>query len=493
MLAKLNTTLFLVFMMLFSGANAQTPEWLHVQKHNYPFYVVDKSNNNEIQLLNNGTGALQKRMELVQKAKKTLELEYYIFSIDSAGVYLLQELIEAAKRGVKVKILVDSFQVLEIDKNVAHVLKRYGIEVKHYNVVPLIKLSSVNFRNHKKMLVMDGKEAIVGGRNIGNDYFDFSAEYNFLDRDVWIKGPIVKAIEDNFYTYWNHKISKTPKKLPKKLNENLQKVIKSIEVALTENENNRYYKKKLKRIGNKILASEAKGFCPELSFVTDKPGGSFKDRIKFKTYKKEYRILKDVISEEIVNTEKELYLSSTYMIHNKVNSRKLLKHLLEKKIDIKFFTNSLNATDALHVATSLYRNVFKWARYGIKAIVHNGKYFKEHELVNTKAADAKWGTHSKTIVFDNKSFMIGSYNIDNRSAFYNTEVAIFCKGNQKLTDALVDDMDLRANEVGYEIIDENTAIDSNGKEVDPYANASLKQKYLLKLLKGIIHAIEFIL
>ena len=119
-----------------------------------------------------------------------------------------------------------------------------------------------------------------------------------------------------------------------------------------------------------------------------------------------------------------------------------MKLLLKNKVEISLFTNSLTSTDSLYVAAHLYNSIFKWAKMGMKTYIHSGKFMSETQALNDEVENSKWGTHSKSHIYESitesgnveSEIMIGTYNIDNRSNFYNNEMAIFCKGNSALTE-----------------------------------------------------------
>jgi putative cardiolipin synthase len=139
----------------------------------------------------------------------------------------MQELVAAGERGVLVRVLLDkSFTVLELDEFFAKEVKPSGVEIRYYNSSTLAQISTTQFRNHRKLLVVDGKEALTGGRNIGDDYFDLSAKFNFNDADVYLTGPIVKTLKASFEKFFNHKIAERPT-LPEKplldLRDNIRK------------------------------------------------------------------------------------------------------------------------------------------------------------------------------------------------------------------------------------------------------------------------------
>ena len=104
---------------------------------------------------------------------------------------------------MKVRLLVDfSLPVFKLAPHVAAELAAAGVQVRYYNTATLLRFFAVNHRTHRKLLVADRRVAIVGGRNIGDDYFDLSPRYNFLDSDLLIDGPVAAAISDSFELYW---------------------------------------------------------------------------------------------------------------------------------------------------------------------------------------------------------------------------------------------------------------------------------------------------
>ena len=176
-----------------------------------PFFEVQKIEDglvNKMTLIETGVEGLKDRLDLIRKAEKNIEVEYFIYNHDQSSKLLTLELVKAAERGVKVRVLVDaSVAVLELDKYYVEQMEAKGIDVKYYNTASIIRVSSIQFRNHRKLLSVDDKYAITGGRNVEDDYYDLSPEYNFMDRDVLVEGPIVKTMRESFDEFFNHKIS----------------------------------------------------------------------------------------------------------------------------------------------------------------------------------------------------------------------------------------------------------------------------------------------
>jgi phosphatidylserine/phosphatidylglycerophosphate/cardiolipin synthase-like enzyme len=171
-------------------------------------------------LLEDGGGALAARGWLSREAQRSIDIQYFIFSADHLGLIALQELISAAQRGVKVRLLVDDLlhdgeaQILLAADSVPN------LEVKIYNPSINIgksfpgRLASVvsdfrgaNQRMHNKTFIVDDQVVITGGRNIADEYFDFSLTYNFRDRDILLLGGISKDINDSFEQFWGHSLS----------------------------------------------------------------------------------------------------------------------------------------------------------------------------------------------------------------------------------------------------------------------------------------------
>lgn len=443
----------------------------------YPFYVKQTSSENKVMPIFDSTAALQKRLELIRKAKKNVEVEYFIYNTDMAGKIISRELVAAAKRGVTVRVLVDkSIAVFKLKDHFAKALADNGVEVRYYNDSPLIKISSMQFRNHRKLLSIDDFEAITGGRNIGDDYFSLSEHFNFDDSDIYVEGPVVKTMRETFDQYFDHKITERPDL--KKIKE---EDLKEATDFLTETPEEVEIRKRVEIIGNKVLQEKKLFVCPETTFATDAPGARFRKRVD-PDFDEKFKFLRKTLFDKISTIDKSLTLSSPYLLANS-HSNKLMKHLLSKNVDITVYTNSLASTDAIYVASNLYFDIYRWRKMGIKAYLHSGSYESENQDIPQEIKDAKWGTHSKVQIYesqDSSEIMIGTYNIDNRSNFYNSEMGLFCKGNDELTNHVKTRVMNLAKE-GIEIHEDGKATDKHGDTVSVYGTSEEDVK-LMKLI-----------
>ncbi len=459
----------------------------------FPFYEVQREaegKSNSMMILNSGLASLELRLQLIREARNNIELEYFIYGLDESSKLLTQELVLAAQRGVKVRMLIDkSAAVFEFDKYYAKVLSEYGIEVRYYNSAALYRISSVQFRNHRKLISVDDTKAITGGRNIGNDYFDMSPSFNFLDTDVYVEGDIVKTLRLSFDEYFEDKISERPK-FPKEprlsKSPNMEKYTQRLTDAqkfIKRTENDLALLNQINELGQSALAKIQKHNCPETTYTTDRPGGNFSTRL-IKKYSDDFRFVRKALFDKINHVNKRVTLASPYMINNKY-SHLLMDDLLNKGIEIKLYTNSLASTDAVYVAANLYLDVPKWTREGIKIHVHNGLYLEGTTVLNDAIKKAKWGVHTKAQIYEYQDpslneIMIGTYNIDNRSNHYNNEMVLFCRGNEALIQELKGNIEGLMEE-GYEITAAGEAVDKEGNAVN-VMGANPDNKLLMKLI-----------
>lgn len=159
--------------------------------------------------------ALLWRLALTDSAETSLDVQTFLWELDDSGILLLERLLQAADRGVRVRVLVDDIFNTKPDRTVAALSTHPNLEVRVFNPNParrttagsavrfMLELQRLNRRMHNKLFIADGKAAILGGRNIGDKYFGLHAGYNFLDLDVLVTGDALEAMSASFDEYWN--------------------------------------------------------------------------------------------------------------------------------------------------------------------------------------------------------------------------------------------------------------------------------------------------
>lgn len=174
-------------------------------------YDKDPNSDTGFYPLNQGNDALLARIALIESAEKSLDLQYYIYRSDETSQLITWRLYEAAQRGVRVRLLLDDMQKRN-DAGMAELNVHPNIEIRlfnphHYRDARVFALASdferLNRRMHNKSLISDSVSAIVGGRNIGNEYFSFESNVEFGDFDLMLYGEAVTQTADQFDLYWN--------------------------------------------------------------------------------------------------------------------------------------------------------------------------------------------------------------------------------------------------------------------------------------------------
>jgi putative cardiolipin synthase len=412
----------------------------------------------KIILLNHGLSSLVDRLQMIERAKKSIDVEYFIYHPDKSGKLFTQALIKKAKEGVKVRILLDYFMIKnDFSPFYAEELEKYGIEVKYFNTTSTLNLLSGQYRNHRKILLIDGEEMITGGRNIGDEYFDLDEKYNFLDREVHLAGEIVATIKKTFDETYSSKLSKrlSKEEMPllsdsKYSGPDLQDVnqykydlkiwnkkVSEAKAFMTSPLDEKLSREILEK-GQMELSSEFSGTCNEMSFNSEYPNIGKRNR-------RGHRVIKHGIFERIVNAKKSLMIDSPYFIVNE-ELESALTTALGNNVKMKLLTNSLNSTDAIYVYAAFDSIATSWLNKGLDSYIFKGSRPESYDVLEEIAGQARFGVHAKTFIFDNKDVVIGTFNVDPRSANYNSEMVVACENYPDLADAVQEDINLRLHE-----------------------------------------------
>ncbi len=462
----------------------------------YPFVIHMQDRAHYMQLLHSGVASLAKRIEIIREAKSSIELETFILTPDKAGKAIVTELIARARAGVKVRLLLDkSITVIQFDEYFAKIAGEKGIEVRYYRRA--IDFSSAQFRNHRKLLIVDGQQAIVGGRNIADEYFDLHEEYNYHDRDLWLSGPIVRGMRDSFNAYWNSDVTIDPptpqvsqvSRLHRSHRRSDPRYFRSLEryeearEFLADDTLNQHVIKKVMAVGGEHLKSRPIYVCSDVIYGTDRPGGKANLGIGSIEYRANYRYLSHLLREEASKTIKSLEFETPYWILNG-SWEKIILGLAGAGKNVSVFTNSLGATDAVYVSTAFYEKVYEYMDHGVVSVVHPAKWRMGAPYVLKNTPNIRYGVHSKTWLRDRQQVAVGSYNMDNRSDYYNNELVVMCNNSQGLASDLLENMNLRRLE-GYRVIGHEQAIREDGTEgeADIYGGADEEQIRLMKAIR----------
>lgn len=393
-------------------------------------------------LLPSGDEAFLARLLAVDRAERTLDLQYAYFNDDLTGKFLMDRLVAAAERGVRVRLLVDDWATAgKMDWGLAMSQANPNIEVRVFN--PFGGLRSVFLsrafqavfgakrlrgRMHNKIFIADNCLAIVGGRNIGDEYFGARAELTFGDLDIMAIGPITRKISTAFDDYWNCVLSIPINALLKRqptaaetegfrrfLAEN-RKSVQSSEYAQKLQETNL-----LKR----VEASYLPYIWAEGEVLYDDPLKVIRPDDSSQKVLMD-RKLKSVIDE----AQSEVLIISPYFVPGK---RGILwfKHLRKRGITVKVLTNSLASTDVpiIEGGYAHYRKALLEIGVELYELKPNPDQYRfwEHTGLGSSSRGA---LHAKTVIVDRKVVFVGSFNLDPRSARLNTEDGIVVRSSE---------------------------------------------------------------
>ena len=359
-----------------------------------------------------GAASFQRRLELIGAARRSIALEFFIYDVDDASRLLTQALIKRARDGVQVRILVDfSAPVFKLKPAYAKVLGDAGVEVRYYNTSALYRLVSIQHRSHRKLLIIDGDTVLTGGRNIANDYFDLSNHYNFLDSDLEVTGPIVKTVLASFDVYWNSHLSTAP--------EPDSNPDPAAAAFVLPNERDLAMVGKLRAAGEAYLQTHQAHECRDLRFVTDFPNHGEASRKVF-----------NAIVDELGRARQEAVVESPYFVI-KSGGYAVLEDLHKRGMRVRVLTNSLASTDASYAVAALYPRLGSLAATGLTLSAYGGAPLPS-QSTNLRGGSPRWGVHSKRGVIDGETTLVGTYNIDPRSANLNSELMLVCRGQKDL-------------------------------------------------------------
>lgn len=382
-------------------------------------------------LLKTGQNALMSRIALADKAQHSIDLQYYIYFNDATGRLLSQRLLAAADRGVRVRLLLDDIDIVKEDKLLDALDAHENIEVRLFNPFRfrhrsmlskagqfLLEGRRLNRRMHNKAYIVDGAQAIIGGRNIGDAYFDVGEEVYFRDLDALVIGPVVRQISASFDDYWNSESAFPVKAWSGKdaTPEHLAEVRAELGKDARKFSQSAYADALVEELPEGP-SSDQRGswYWGHARLIADVPEKVDPD------VKPDAPRIDDKIVPLLIGAKQQILLMSPYLIPSDTGV-KMLGAMVERGVEIRILTNSLAATDepAVHAGYQAHR--FDMLKEGISLYEFRPIGGKESE----SAAGTSSGSslHTKAMVVDHKTVFIGSMNFDPRSRYLNTEMGV---------------------------------------------------------------------
>ena len=397
----------------------------------------DNPDESTMYLVSEGTEAFLTRMALLKLAERSVDAQYFIWKSDLIGKLLFNELIEAADRGVRVRLLLDDITLdSETEANVYAMDQHENIEVRIYNPFSsrgfraadaIINPLRINRRMHNKSFTVDSQYTIVGGRNIENNYFSANVRSNYADLDIISAGPVVKEVDKQFDIYWNSKLAVPVKAFTHNQTEldELEIIKKELADFAKSKEDSKYAldlqgSEMYQRVMNGISGVDSRNlFRGNASVIYDDPDkslGKSEDETVYMT---------SLLRPHIEKIEHSLELISPYFVPG-VPGREYLIDMVKRGVKVRVITNSLSSTDGIMAQSGYARHRIELLKGGVELYELKAKAKSKASRSLRRSAEAKSALHAKTYVFDRKEVYIGSFNFDPRSAKINTELGVVC-------------------------------------------------------------------
>ncbi|MDQ2095455.1 phospholipase D-like domain-containing protein [Rhodalgimonas zhirmunskyi] len=364
------------------------------------------------------------RLAMVDKAQVSIDVQYYIWRDDVSGLLLIDALRRAAKRGVKVRLLLDDIGISGVDPYIAALTNAPNFDVRLFNpsTARNPKLLSfafdfmrMNRRMHNKSLIVDGAAAIIGGRNIGDEYSQTNSDLFFLDLDVLVTGVIVSDISQMFAAYWNCLSAYEADLIipgpgdPDRLNRKI--------ADLADQPAAQEFRETAAQIVSDLATQEEGLEWTDVQLLADDPakgrGGARRDQLMVSR-----------LVPILAGVETRLDLMSAYFVPGKPG-RKAFSKLAKSGKTVNVLTNAIDTTDVLLV----HSGYTKYRRALLKSGVTLFELKRQDDDTEGKDHFLPLGLsgtslHAKTFAIDDARIFIGSFNFDMRSAMLNCEMGV---------------------------------------------------------------------
>ncbi len=441
-----------------------------------------------VRLLQDNSEALQARVDIIGNAKKEIYAEYFSVWNDEQSVGGLSLLMDAARKGVKVKIIMDALSNTVPNELFAALLANgkdlqgnQNLEIKVYNAPSLLHLGRIMHRDHAKMLIADGERLITGGRNVGDKYFGLNGKRNFRDLDILTEGKVAQEAAANFMAVWNSKLATVPSlgrfSLDRLETDSCQYVENQDDCERTRLSNIKDFNREVTRIETTLsdISSKSPGIHIKAATQHDWLEGAenaekvlFLSHVPHKIVREDSNIMSDRLMKLALRAKKDLNILSPYLIPTE-GMIKIFQRLLDRGVRIRIITNSLKSTDNLAAQAGYKGSKMQLIKMGIEIYEYNGPET----------------THAKVAVIDDKISIVGTYNLDPRSDNLNREVgvAVMDTPNDELATTLTNAIeDFRSN---------STLVGKDGLPVNQEKWDEGVEKKKLRLLKMIMTFLPF--
>jgi cardiolipin synthase C len=426
-----------------------------------PFLTTSHASH-QVRLLEAGNSDLELRLRMIENAQDSVDIETYEFDTEVVGRALLQALakrsreLKAEGKTLKARFLVDYGAYdgdVHVDKSLAQYMHENGVEIRYFNRAPDTWIQK-DYRSHRKVFVVDGKEAVLGGRNLTDAYFGLDPHVNFVDRDVWVKGPIAQTADATFENFWNSPYASNPGQpsakdylppsppdhlsLPDELlgssapnprqlaaaEKELGLHEKAAHAVLADDPNLDATLADVRSRGSKELDSSPVIEADNISLISDRPGRFGNSHI-----------ISDYFHQRMTAAHQSVLLENYTLIPTR-SQRAVNQELLDRSAKVELITNgSKSFNDWMDTWELSMPRQLKEIRSGMKVYAYTGQEPDYQNATDRAPVSHDWVVHSKVMIVDKKDTWIGTNNMDPRSENINSELAIVINNNPQFAEA----------------------------------------------------------
>jgi putative cardiolipin synthase len=451
--------IFLIAIGAITNTQAQSiDEWLGRNCIECAGLMAEKTG---VYILEKGEESLIGRAWLTENATRWIDVQYFIWSTDNIGTLAADHLLRAAERGVRVRVLVDDLLIDAESKTLLVLAAHPNVHIRIYNPNLSVgvgfwerlgnaftQFRSINQRMHDKTAIFDNVAGITGGRNMADEYFDFDHAYNFRDRDVLLLGKAVNDMTENFEEFWNSEFAHPVEVI---LEEEHQSITTAEVGQYTEwlhayAEDPQNFEPQIREAIATIdtyfpALLEAMSWEDAL-FISDVPGKNTGES-GLGGGGESTRHLVDAVR----NAKSSVLIQSPYLIMPE-GGIELFEELVGRGVRIRVSTNSLASTDNIQAFSGYYGQRDDLLEAGVELYE-----FKPHPAIKDELIDRYpriavnnpiFALHAKSMVIDDETVYIGTFNLDPRSANLNTEVGLLVDSEElarQLTASIERDID----------------------------------------------------
>jgi cardiolipin synthase C len=385
-------------------------------------------------IINSGIDGFLTRIQMIDAAERTVDMQYFIFRGDKTGLLIAEALERAADRGVRVRILVDDGDTVAGDQKILALGRHPNIEVRIFNPFDYrghnaflrhldfaIHKGRLDYRMHNKLMVVDNSVALVGGRNIGAQYFQVEPDSQFADDDVFAAGAIAAKLSKTFDSYWNSEfaVPSTSLPLPKE---------RSAEAKVSFRDGGTDYRAKIAsgRPLQDLITDDAALQWAKAAVVCDSP-----DKKDVEQRKKRGHLMAPEVAHAMQEADSELLMITPYFVPSE-SEIALLGDLRRRNARVRILSNSLESAPALSAQSG-------YDKFRIRLLESGAQLYEVRALLSSNRGSGQtraisrygtYGLHAKLYVMDREHFYIGSMNYDQRSWRINTEVGLLIESRE---------------------------------------------------------------